>query len=274
MTQPTRLWLGIVALGIAIGASHATCKEVDDSTAPRASAVPVDPALLAFLSRARAAHHRADLLEENRPRAAVEVLEAFLDGPLPQGGTSLAEVREVLADTYARTADLRSQIGDYATATLHVARGLELAPEASYLRGHLFEVRGLVEERLAGAKRQQAQRLLATADATLDGPDRDELSRLTEAVRSLRAELEQGGEVDELNKQLAAAERTLDEFRFAHLPGERQASHRALLGERDRAIGQALESFERSMRIQARVIESRTRPAAGPAPSSEGATDR
>lgn len=114
--------------------------------------VPVDPVLLAFLSRARSAHHIADQHEEaGRLEQAVEPLQRLVDGPLPGGNAQAApaEVREVMADTLARMADLKSQLGRHDAALGDVERGLELAKETTYFRGHLFEVRGLVEERLA-----------------------------------------------------------------------------------------------------------------------------
>jgi tetratricopeptide (TPR) repeat protein len=115
---------------------------------------PVDPALLAFLSRARAAHHRADVPEQQSDLAgAIRELEALVQGPLLPGNAP--EAREVLADTRARLADLRSRLGDYDRAEADIADGLRLVPETSYFRGHLLEVRGLSEERrskaLAGA---------------------------------------------------------------------------------------------------------------------------
>jgi hypothetical protein len=113
----------------------------------------VDPLLLAFLSRARAAHHAADQKEaaQNLP-AAIADLQALVTGPLPKAAAGLApEVREVLADTHARLADLRSQTQDFAAALADVAKGLELAREPSYFQGHLLEVQGLVEERHAKA---------------------------------------------------------------------------------------------------------------------------
>jgi hypothetical protein len=112
---------------------------------------PVGPALLAFLSRSRAAHHRADAREEKNDLAGAETeLGAILSGPKPPC-PSAAEVREVVADTRARLADLRSRRGDFAAAVADVTQGLELVPEQSYFRGHLVEVRGLVEERHAKA---------------------------------------------------------------------------------------------------------------------------
>jgi hypothetical protein len=69
----------------------------------------------------------------------------------------------VLADTSARLADLRSQQGDFDEAARDVTAGLGLAPERTYFRGHLFEVKGLVEERRA--KQLSASGQLAKAEA-------------------------------------------------------------------------------------------------------------
>jgi len=119
---------------------------------------PVGPALLAFLSRSRSAHHRADAREEQKDLAAAETeLGAIVQGPKPPCPDA-AEVREVLADTHARLADLESRHADFAGALADLERGLSLVPEASYFRGHLFEVRGLVEER-------QSKALAARGDA-------------------------------------------------------------------------------------------------------------
>lgn len=139
------------ALGLLSGCSKhhepERCPEVQGGT-------PIEPALLAFLSRARAAHHRADVPEQRGDlKVAIRELEALLSGPTLPGNA--AEAREVLADTRARLADLRSRDGDFDRAEADVAAGLSLVPEPSYFRGHLFEVRGLAEERrskaLAGA---------------------------------------------------------------------------------------------------------------------------
>jgi hypothetical protein len=131
-----------------------------------ATAAPVDATLLAFLSRARAAHHLADQAEAARdlPRALV-ALEAVTTGPLPPGkGEDAPEVREVLADTLARLADLASQQEDYEAAGRHLERGLRLVPTPTYFRGHLFEVRGLVEERNA-ARLERAGQAVQAAQA-------------------------------------------------------------------------------------------------------------
>jgi hypothetical protein len=122
------------------------CVEID-------AGAPVDPLLLAFLSRARAAHHVADNQESGGDLAAsLAPLSSLVEGPLPKTAGQLGpEVREVLADTRARMADLRSRLGAFEQALADVHAGLEQVPEASYFRGHLLETEGLVEERHAKA---------------------------------------------------------------------------------------------------------------------------
>lgn len=153
----------------------AACSRSGPTDACADGAGPVGTALLAFLSRSRAAHHRADAREEQKDIPAAETeLDAILSGPLPPC-PSAAEVREVLADTRARRADLRSRHGAFTGALEDVERGLALVPEPSYFRGHLLEVRGLVEERqakaleqagdAAGAKAARARALAAFQDA-------------------------------------------------------------------------------------------------------------
>ena len=125
----------------------ARCSELDAGT-------PVDPLLLAFLSRARAAHHLADDHEADSDlAAAIAALGGLVAGPLPRASsTELApEVREVLADTRARLADLRSRQGAFEPALADVRAGLELVPDPNYFKGHLLETEGLVEERHAKA---------------------------------------------------------------------------------------------------------------------------
>ena len=119
---------------------------------------PVGTALLAFLSRSRSAHHRADAREEQHDALAAEAeLDAIVSGPKPACGDA-PEVREVLADTRARLGDLRSRHGAFEGARRDILAGLALVPEQSYFHGHLLEVRGLLEER-------QAKALAQTGDA-------------------------------------------------------------------------------------------------------------
>jgi hypothetical protein len=110
----------------------------------------VDPVLLAFLSQARSAHHAADQREAaGDVAAALRSLQGVVSGPKPPGAAP--EVGEVLADTRARIADLLSRSGRFDQADEEISAGLTNAREPTYFRGHLFEVRGLVEERRAKA---------------------------------------------------------------------------------------------------------------------------
>ncbi len=147
------LWLlALLALAIAAG-----CRAKQDASCGEgaADAAPVDPALLAFLSRARSAHHSADQYEQDdQLEQAISTLDKLIVGPIPGGATPLPEAREVLADTRARLADLESRRGRFDQAATHIERGLEQAREVTYFRGHLFEVRGLVEERRAKQLRE------------------------------------------------------------------------------------------------------------------------
>jgi hypothetical protein len=128
------------------------CSHGERSCRPDNTGAPVDPALLAFLSRTRAAHHIADSLEDQHPQDALRTLRAVIEGPLPgRPETRPAEVLEVLADTSARVADLESQARDFDAAVLSISKALPWVPEPSYFRGHLYEVLGIVEERRARA---------------------------------------------------------------------------------------------------------------------------
>jgi hypothetical protein len=181
-----RRLVGLVALGLALGGC-ARQREVDGgrpapSCAEQAAPV-VDPRLFAFLSKARATHHEADLAEDAGDRAsAVRALERLVDGPVP-GPALPPEAAEVLADARARLADLRSASGDFDGARRDVEAGLAVATDASHFRGHLLEVAGVVEERrgkvrkaagdLPGAEAafrlaiEQYERAIATQDEVI-----------------------------------------------------------------------------------------------------------
>jgi len=61
----------------------------------------------------------------------------------------LPKAREVIADTQARIADLQSRLMQFDAALRRIDAALGWMPEVSYFRGHLFETRGLVEQRLS-----------------------------------------------------------------------------------------------------------------------------
>jgi hypothetical protein len=131
--------------------SHAT------GLCPCPTDVPVvDATLLAFLSKARASHHEADLAEAGGdPHRAIAALDALVSGPRPGGAAPHPEVAEVIADTRARLADLRSAGGQFDAAEADVVDGLRLTPTPTHFRGHLIEVRGVVEQRRSTALKEQ-----------------------------------------------------------------------------------------------------------------------
>lgn len=152
--RPCLVWL-VLAVALAVLASgcakHEAAQQRLDCPGLDGGK-PVDPVLLAFLSRARAAHHLADQYEEQEePAGAIAALEKLVRGPVPGGESPPPEAREVLSDTRARLADLESQLGRFDDAAEDVDEGLKLAPEPSYYQGHLFEVRGLLEDRRSKA---------------------------------------------------------------------------------------------------------------------------
>jgi hypothetical protein len=132
----------------------AACSKQTDDCGP--SERVVDPVLLAFLSQARSAHHAADQREAGGDLGgALKVLQELTRASRPPGRPP--EVAEVLADTQARIADLLSRTRNFEEASRAVEAGLEHTPTASYFRGHLFEVKGLVEERREKDLREKAR---------------------------------------------------------------------------------------------------------------------
>jgi tetratricopeptide (TPR) repeat protein len=155
------LWMAVMSLSL--GAIVIGCAKADE---PSAGCVdtdgqsPVDSKLLAFLSKAKSAHHIADQYEEDKElQKAIDTLRKLFD----DGAPASPEIREVLADTRARVADLESQLGHFDIAANDVNQGLELAKETTYFRGHLFEVRGMVEERRGKAQQEKGDKTAADA---------------------------------------------------------------------------------------------------------------
>jgi tetratricopeptide (TPR) repeat protein len=141
-----RLLLTLLSLAVASACSRS--ERQNDDCAP--SERVVDPVLLAFLSQARSAHHLADQHEAmGDTAAALRALQTLVSAARPPGNPP--EVGEVLADTHARMADLLSGAGRFDQADAAIGEGLTKAKESSYFRGHLLEVKGLVEERRAKA---------------------------------------------------------------------------------------------------------------------------
>ena len=153
--SPRHRGMGAAAffLGLALFAAGCSQRETGPSSAPCLcdSARPVvDQALVAFLSKARAAHLRADAVEEKDAPGAITSLLTIVDGPVPPG--KAPEANEVLADTRARLAELRARTGRFDEARDDITKGLSLVPDTSYFRGHLYEVLGFVEEKQAESR--------------------------------------------------------------------------------------------------------------------------
>jgi hypothetical protein len=131
---------------------------------------PIAPPVMAFLSAARALHHEADMKERvGDVPGAIGALERLVALHAPAAD----EVDEVLADAHARLAELRLGRGDLDGAGRDVQEGLQRVQGATYFRGHLIEVQGLVEEARAIAladagKADEAARARTRAMALLE----------------------------------------------------------------------------------------------------------
>jgi hypothetical protein len=124
------------------------CGQRDSGAIP--GAPPVDTMLMAYLSKARSLHHQADMREEDGDvKGAVAALEKLAGTPVPGGAQPMQEAQEVLADTFARMAELRGQLGELDAAEHDIQQGLLRAPKVSFFEGHLVEVRGVIEQKRA-----------------------------------------------------------------------------------------------------------------------------
>jgi len=183
MTRVT--WLLLATLALSACSKNRASEEPPCECGPAERVV--DPALLAFLSQARSAHHVADTREASGDvAAALRALRSLTDTAKPPGGSP--EVDEVRADTRARMADLLSQLGQFEEADAAVAAGLESAAAPSYFRGHLFEVRGAVEERREKALRvkgngQEADRARERSLAAYEEAMKIQAQVIDEAIR-------------------------------------------------------------------------------------------
>ncbi len=142
------LLLALVLSGVATACAKSAPISVQNAD----GGAPIDTEVMAYLSEARALHHEANLKEDARDLpGAVQALERLVQARTPHIGERIPEVEEVLADTYARLADLHLRQHDLAAADRAVQAGLEHAHEPTYFRGHLLEVRGVIEEARAAA---------------------------------------------------------------------------------------------------------------------------
>jgi hypothetical protein len=154
---------------LALALSLALCTACSRESAPAPEGTPIDQEVMAFLSEARARHHEASIREDSGDLAgATKAIDQLVHAARPHAGERVAEVEEVLADAYARRAELELKAGDVGRAEGSVKEGLAHAPEPTYFRGHLLEVEGIVEEARGAAlvdagKADEAQRARAHA---------------------------------------------------------------------------------------------------------------
>lgn len=133
----------LLALVVAFGVVPACSREGTDD----GNAAVVDTEIMAFLSEARALHHQANMKEESGDvPGAVAAMDRLVAAKRPHPERKAPEVEEVLADAYARLAELRLRRGELDPAASAVKNGLDHVADATYFRGHLIEVQGLVEE--------------------------------------------------------------------------------------------------------------------------------
>lgn len=142
MSRSLRVLLVLLLVALA-----AACARKDEGDAPA-----VDTEMMAFFSEARALHHQANLKEESGDLlGAIGAMERLVAAKRPHPDRKAPEVDEVLADAYARLAELELRRGSIDRSRDAIQAGLKHAPDATYFRGRLVEVEGLLEEaRAAG----------------------------------------------------------------------------------------------------------------------------
>jgi tetratricopeptide (TPR) repeat protein len=141
----------VLAAFVALGVVAGPLAGCNAKSQPTGEAAPVvDTGILAYLSLARAAHHEADILEEQGDvDGAITALERIVHAPRPHPGEAVPEIEETLADAHARLADLRTTKGDLDGAERDVKDGLEHAKEPTYFRGELLTAYGVLEHKRA-----------------------------------------------------------------------------------------------------------------------------
>jgi hypothetical protein len=184
----TRTALMVVSAAVVATVIALACEQVKSTAQTPDDAV--DTELVAYLSRARALHHEANIKEERGDHAgAIASMDRLTAQPFSHAGTP--EVEEVLADAFARRAEIELTAGKLEDARTSIGRGLVHATDTTYFRGHLVEVSGLVDEALAKKLADAGQ-----ADEAKKTQDRA-LQELEEAItiqdKVLRTLLSDGG---------------------------------------------------------------------------------
>jgi hypothetical protein len=155
----------VAAFAVLLGLVVACGRSVPVSARePGDGGTPIDTDVMAYLSEARALHHEANLKEDDRDLpGAIDALERLVRAPTPHAAAHVPEVEEVLADTYARLAELHLAAHDLDGADVAIRAGLQHAPEPTYFRGHLLEVSGIIAEARAQSAADAGQATAASA---------------------------------------------------------------------------------------------------------------
>ena len=142
--RPSKLLVVISAAAVACGIAVA-CQEMKSTSGAPETDDAVDTELVSYLSRARALHHEANLKEElGDHEGAIAAMTRLTAQPFSRAGTP--EVEEVLADAFARRAELELSVDKLDDAQKSADQGLTHAKDPTYFRGHLVEVTGLLDE--------------------------------------------------------------------------------------------------------------------------------
>ncbi len=167
-----------LAISLVIAAATGACRPSGGDSAgihgDDAGGTPIDVEVMAFLSAARARHHEANVREDSGDLpGAIDALQKLVTMKTPHPGAPIVEVEEVLADAYARLAELRIRAKDLDAAGKDVDAGLAHAKDPTYFRGHLLEVKGVVEEERAkvleaAGKKDEAKEARARAIQLFD----------------------------------------------------------------------------------------------------------
>ena len=139
----------LVCLALAVGcnAREHTVSGASAGAGANDAGTPLDIEVMAFLSEARALHHQANVQEDAGDlHGASETIDRLVRAQRPHPGEKIPEIEEVLADAFARLAELRVRSRDFDGGLGAIEEGLTHAPSPTYFRGHLLEVQGVVEE--------------------------------------------------------------------------------------------------------------------------------
>ncbi|MBK8216306.1 MAG: hypothetical protein IPK71_21450 [Myxococcales bacterium] len=145
MSRAALLFAGaLVALALALAVACGRSTPRDDAA--------FDVETMAYLSEARALHHQAGIREdEGDLPGAIGAMTRLTSAARPHPERRVPEVEEVLADAFARRAELELRAGNTDGAMVSVREGLVHAEGPTFFRGHLLEVEGLVEKARAAS---------------------------------------------------------------------------------------------------------------------------